>query len=266
MKLHTKSYAFKVKKFEPLSDTQWANIQDLVEKRSLRGCPRRVDLRKVLDGLFHMIRTGCQWRNTDQKYGKSATLYYYFSKWKKAGTWDVILKRLVLLRRKQIGRNSMPSLGAIDSQSVKIVPLISQSTGIDGNKKINGRKRHIIVDSQGLPLAIHVSAAHENDGKAGIECLAQVLNNYETIQIITTDSAYKNTFEKEAKACGISVEISQKPPSEQGFVPQKNRWQVERSFSWLNFYRRLAKDYEKTIESSVAMIRLAFISLILNNF
>lgn len=266
MKLRAKSYAFKTRKFEPLSDTQWANIQDLVEKNSNRGRPRQADLRKILDGLFHLIRTGCQWRNTDQKYGNSTTLYYYFSKWKKDGTWEILLKRLVLLRRKQIGRNFMPSLAAIDSQSVKIVPLINQSTGIDGNKKINGRKRHIMVDSQGLPLGIHVSAAHENDGKAGIECLAEVLNKYEKVQIITADAAYKNTFEKEAKACGISVEISQKPPSEQGFVPQKNRWQVERSFSWLNFYRRLAKDYEKTIESSVAMIQLAFISLILNNF
>ncbi len=102
-----------------------------------------------------------------------------------------------------------------------------------------------MVDSQGFPLAIHVGAAHENNGKTGIECLAQVLNNYEFIQIITSDATYKNAFGKEAKACGISVEISQKPPSEQGFVSQKHRWQVERSFSWLNFVSKIGKRLRK---------------------
>ncbi len=144
-------------------------------------------------------------------------------------------------RREQLGRNSSPILGAIYSQSVKIVPLINQATGIDGNKKMNGRKRHIMVDSQGLPLAIYVGAAHENDGKADIECLAQVLNNYVNVEYITADDAYRNTFEKEAKACGIFVDISQKLPSEQGFVPQKGRGQVERSFSWLNFVSKIVE-------------------------
>ncbi len=135
-----------------------------------------------------------------------------------------------------------------------------------GTNEINGRKRHTVVDSQGLLLAVHVSAAHEHDGKMGIECLANLLNNYKSIQIITADQAYRNAFEKEAFEVGIHVEINQKPPSEQGFVPQKNRWQVERSFSWLNFYRRLSKDYEKLADSSAAMIQFAFISMILNYF
>lgn len=266
MKIQTKSYKFKIKKFEPLSDTQWANIHDLIEKKTKRGRPTEVDLRSVLDGLRYMVRTGCQWRNTPDNFPKSCILRYYFDKWEAEHLWTRILIRLVLKRREQLGRNPQPILGAIDSQSVKIVPLINQATGIDGNKKINGRKRHIMVDSQGLPLAIYVGAAHENDGKAGIECLAEVLNNYENVQYITADAAYRNTFEKEAKACGLFVDISQKPPTEQGFVPQKNRWQVERSFAWLSFYRRLSKDYEKKAQYSVCMIQLAFISMILNNF
>lgn len=230
------------------------------------GRPTKVDLRAVFDGLRYMVRTGCQWRNIPENFPKSCTLRYYFDKWNREQSWTKILIRLVLGRREQLGRNPMPTLGAIDSQSVKIVPLSSQDKGIDGNKKINGRKRHFMADSQGLPLAIYVSAANESDGKMGIECLAQVLNTYESVKIITADAAYRNTFEKEASACGLSVEISQRPPSEQGFIPQKNRWQVERSFAWLNFYRRLAKDYEKKAENSVVMIQLAFISMILNHF
>ncbi len=184
---------------------------------------------------------GCQWRNIPENFPKSCTIRYYFDKWNAEQIWTKLLIRLVLGFRKDLGRNPMPSLSAIDSQSVKIAPLISQAKGIEGNKKIKGRKRHIMVDSQGFLLAVYVSAAHENDGKLGIECLAQVLNNYETVKFITADAGYKNTFEKEAKACGISVEISQKPPSEQGFVPQKHRWQVERSFAWLNFVSKIVQ-------------------------
>lgn len=266
MKLSTPSYKFKVKKFERVSDTQWAKIHDLFEKKSSRGRPTETNLRAVFDALRYLLRTGCQWRNIPECFPKPCTVRYYFDKWKAEHLETKLLIRLVLSQREQMGRHPMPTLAAIDSQSVKIAPLISREKGIDGNKKINGRKRHIMVDSQGFLLAVHISAAHENDGKMGIECLAKMLNNYETIQIITTDAAYKNIFEKEAKSCGLCVEISQKPPSEQGFVPQKNRWQIERSFSWLNFYRRLAKDYEKNAESSAAMIQFAFISLLLNNF
>jgi transposase len=265
MKLPDKSYTFKVKKFEPLSDTQWTNIQDLVEKKNTQGRPKTVDLRAVVDGLRYLVRTACQWRNTPKNFPKSCTLRYYFDKWKADNTWSKLLIRLVLVRREQLGLNAMPSMGAIDSQSVKIVPLINEDKGIDGNKKINGRKRHIIVDSAGLLLAVYVGAANENDGKEGVKLLPELQKNYENIEKITSDGAYRKTFEIEAKSCGIDVEITQKPESQQGFVPQKDRWQVERSFAWLNFYRRLSKDYEKKAQNSEIMIKLAFISVILNH-
>lgn len=124
----------------------------------------------------------------------------------------------------------------------------------------------MIVDTHGLPLVIYVGKANANDGQEGVELLAELEKNYKSVQNITVDAAYKNTFEQAAFWCGIEVEISQKPESTKGFVPQKNRWQVERSFSWLNFYRRLSKDYEKKPDCSVAMIQLAFFSLILNHF
>jgi putative transposase len=261
-----KTYKFKVRKFHPLSDNQWANIQDLVEKTYTTGRPRKVNLRSILDGLRFLVRTGCQWRNMDEKYGKMSTLRYYFDKWTDDGTWSLLLKTLVLKRRGQLNRQIEPSLGAIDSQSIKLAPLISQDKGFDGNKQINGRKRHLIVDSQGLPLAIHLSAANEADGKEGIELLAELQKNYKNVKKLTADAAYRNSFQEAASWCDLDVEISQKPESQQGFVPQKNRWQVERSFAWLNFYRRLSKDYEKKAIYSVSMIKIAFISVILNHF
>jgi putative transposase len=261
-----KTYKFKVKRFEPLTAYQWFQIKDLIEIDAPTGRPRTANLRDVVDGLRHLVRTGCQWRNTNNKYESPAVLRYYFDKWKRDGTWTRVLQKLVSLRREQLGRYLKPSLGAIDSQSVKIVPFISNDTGIDGNKKINGRKRHIIVDSQGLPLVIRVTAANIYDGMAGLPLIDKLKENYESVTYITADGTYKKTFEEKAKENGITVEITQKPESQQGFVPQKNRWQVERSFSWLSFYRRLSKDYEKTTSSSENMIKIAFISMILNHF
>jgi putative transposase len=266
MAISKKTYKFKVKRFEPLTGHQWAQIKDLLEVKSLTGRPRTVNLRHVVDGLRHLVRTGCQWRNANIRYESPSVLRYYFDKWKRDGTWSKVLQKLVSLRREQLGRYLKPSLGAIDSQSVKIVPFTSADTGIDGNKKINGRKRHIIVDSQGLPLAIRVTAANLYDGMAGLSLIDDLKKDYQTVTYITADGTYKKTFEDKAKENGIKVEITQKPESQQGFVPQKNRWQVERSFSWLNFYRRLSKDYEKTTSSAESMIKIAFISMILNHF
>jgi len=261
-----KTYHFKVSKYTPISDNQWTKIRDLLEKPYTTARPRTVSIRTILDGLRYLVRTGCQWRNIDEKYGKMSSLRYYFDKWTADGTWTLLLKRLVLGRRGQLGLKTELSVGAIDSQSVKVAPLIHEDKGIDGNKQINGRKRHLIVDSQGFPLAIYVGAAHKADGKEGIELLAELQENYKNVSKITADAAYKNSFEKAAYWCDIEVKISQKPPSQQGFVPQQGRWQLERSFAWLNFYRRVAKDYEKKAIYSVSMLKMAFCSIILNHF
>lgn len=231
MKLH-----FKIREFQALTDTQWAKVQNILEKVYRTGRPRKINLRSVFDGLRHMVRTGSQWRNVDKTYGTKSVLRYYFDKWKRDGTWSEALKSLILKRRGQLGRNEQPTLGAIDSQSIKIAPLIKEGKGIDGNKKINGRKRHIIVDTQGLPLSIYVGAANEADGKEGIELLAFLQKNYVNVKTISADAAYKKTFEQAAFWCDIELEIAQKPESQQGFVPQKNRWQVERRSAAQSFH------------------------------
>lgn len=208
--------------------------------------------------------TGVQWRSLDSKYPPWQSVYYYFNKWAKTGIFEQILDELVVKERQRQHKENTPSLLAIDSQSVKKVTFISQDTGIDGGKFVNGRKRHIFVDTLGLPWATYVTAANISDSEAGCLLSDQLKGKVPRLKVITADQGYKVTFIEHIKVnYKWTVEIGQKPESTKGFVPQKNRWQVERSFAWLNFRRRLAKDYEKTIDSSEAVLRLAYISFIL---
>ena len=139
-----------------------------------------------------------------------------------------------------------------------------EATGIHGGKKLNGRKRHIAVDKLGLPWAIVVTSAQVYDTEAGCMLIDQ-LKGQPRLETIAADKGYKSSFQAYAREKGYRVEISQRPPSaDRGFVPEKDRWMVERSFGWLNFRRRLSKEYEKTPESAKAMIQIAFISFLVN--
>jgi transposase len=203
-----------------------------------------------------------QWRNIDEKYPPWQSVYYHFRKFQETGILDKVLKKLVELERIRVNKEPQPSFVAVDSQSVKIGSFISIETGIDGGKKVNGRKRHLAVDSLGLPMAMHVSAANCHDGTQGRELLWQ-LESITRLETIAADGTYRGQFEQDAELYNWKVAITQRPPTEKGFVPQSNRWQVERSFGWFNFFRRLSRDFEKTVESSVAFMQLAFITIIL---
>lgn len=246
-------------KLNLLSDSQWEII-----KKYLKGHrPRKHSLRTMVDAILHHTRVGGQWRYLESSFPTWQSVYYYFRIWKKNGTLGLIMKELVKLERIRQGRDPYPSAGAIDSQSVKVVAFVSEQTGIDGGKKVNGRKRHLLVDTLGLPLAIEVTAANTPDYLGGFELLAETDPEQQRLQLIRADQHYAKNFKEAAAWFGIEVENTKKPNSKQGFVPQKGRWQVERSFSWMNFYRRLSKDYEKLPESSVAFIQLMFINIIL---
>lgn len=250
---------FRVQQFTELTDAQWAIIRSFVDT----GRKIKKDLRMVVNCILKITRTGAQWRNIDEKYGPWESIYYYFRKWMKNGVLSTILAHLVQKERVRQGHNAQASMGAVDSRSVKKVAFIELETGIDGNKKINGRKRNILVDKLGLPLAIFVCAANVQDGQAGIELLIFIDQSTGQLKLIRADKAYRGDFEQAAHWCGYNVEIAQKPPTDKGFVPQTGRWQVERSFSWENFYRRLAVDFEKTVDASVAFIQLMYINIIL---
>ena len=243
-----------------LTDSQWEVIEKLLDDQrklwhSLRG---------IVNAILSINRTGAQWRDLDSKYPPWQSVYYHFRQFKLRGIWQELLDSLVVRERLEQQREETPSLLAIDSQSVKIMPFVGEQTGIDGNKCINGRKRSLAVDRLGLPWSIAVTSANTSDNQAGKLVLDRLEGKVPRLKVIAADQGYKVSFIEYAQQKGWSVEIAQKPESAKGFVPQKDRWPVERSFGWLNFRRRLFRDVEKTVESSEAMLQIAFISFLLN--
>ena len=250
--------------FQAQTDSQWQVIQQILnDKRQ-----RYHSLRTVIDAILWLNYTGLQWRELDKMTGTKLpwqTVYYHFRQFKLRGVWEQILDSLVVSERKRHQRADTPSLLAIDSQSVKIMQFIKEETGLDANKKINGRKRSITVDRLGLPWSVAVTAANVSDNEAGGLVIDRLRGKVPRLEVIAADHGYKVSFiEHVANQHGWRVEIAQKPESGRGFVPEKNRWPVERSFGWLNFRRRLFRDVDKTVESSEAMLRIGFISILLN--
>jgi putative transposase len=254
-----KKLKFKRQRFCSLTTAQWQDIKQIVDN----GRKRKHNLLVVVNAILRITRTGLQWRNLEGNYPSWPVGYYYFRKWQTDGTWSRVLAALVRKERKRQGREELASAAAVDSQSVKKASFICLETGVDGGKGVNGRKRHLAVDTLGLPLALQVSSAQEHDGQAGVELLWQLEQASNRLELIRADQAYGGYFKECTQLYKWSVEITQKPESQQGFVPQKGRWQVERSFAWLNFFRRLSKDYEKTAASSLCFLQLAFIDMLL---
>ncbi len=219
----------------------------------------------IFEAILWINRTGCQWRNIDSKYPKWQLVYSYFRKWSEIGLFEKINTYLVEQKRKASNKEKQASLLVIDSQSVKVSGFIKEDKGVDGNKKVNGRKRVIAVDSMGNIIATVVHAGNLSDNHGGIAIVNRLEIQEQTSRLekILVDAGYKVTFieyvnEKFEQKC--KVEVAQKPKSQQGFVPTKTRWVVERAFGILNFFRRLSKDYEKTVQSSENMILIASIA------
>ncbi len=248
--------------FTELSDSQW----EIIEKFFLHHQPKRHSIRNILNAILWITRTGTQWRNLESKYPKWESVYYYFNLWRKSNLLSEVLATLTQLERVRQGADPEPSALAIDSQSVKAVALLpSDSTGLDAGKKVNGRKRHMVVDKLGLLIAIIVTKANTHDGEAGVEMLWQIEKASKRVALIRADGTYGGVFKEISEGIyGWQVETTQMPSSTKGFVPQKGRWQVERSFAWLNFFRRLTRDYEKLPESHALFVQLAFSIIILN--
>jgi transposase len=222
------------------------------------------DLRVIMNAILWIVRTGTQWRNLDSKYPKWPSVYYHFYRWSRNGSLEKINWARNRLVREQAGRAALPSLMCIDSQSVKLAPLIAERRGMDANKKVNGRKRQAAVDTLGLLWAIDVHAAHQADSRLGCRLLPKLAPVADRLEKILIDTSYQGCFTQIAHSIGLATEIAARPETAQGFVPVKQRWVVERSFAWTNFFRRTVKDYEYTKESSEAMLLLANTTIALN--
>ena len=238
--------------YERLTDSQWENIKEYLPTQR----KRKYDLRQITDAILWMLRIGSQWRNLPEVFPPWKSVYYYFRKWKKDGTLLRLNEGLNRKERIRRGKEPTPSMLNIDSQSVKIGPFVSQDKGIDGNKRINGRKRHIVTDTLGLIWFVVVHAANLTDGSMAHKVVDPLQGYLHRLQKILADAAYEKNFRDWVyeNMLGVELELSSKPPSTKGFVPIKWRWVVEQTFGRFNFYRQLDKDHSKTVESSEAWI------------
>ena len=250
-------------KFEKLTDSQWEVMAEFLPVQR----KRKNDLRQVVDSIRWLNETGSQWRNLPDCFPCWDAVYYYFRKWKLDGTLYILTIGLNMLERSAWEKEDSPSLVCVDSQSIKVAPFIKNDKGIDGHKKVNGRKRQVLVDTLGLVWAVFVHAANGSDSIYGCPLIEQIEGLCERLEKILVDKGYEGKFMPFAsQKLGVEVEISSRPPTERGFVPIKWRWVSERTFGWFNFFRRLSKDYEKTVESSEAWILWANCQMIISKW
>jgi transposase len=248
-----------------LTDRQWRLVRHLIPAYP-GGRPRKTSTRAVLDAVFYVLRTGCQWRFLPTDFPPKSTVWRYFNEWRHNGTLEAIHDRLREKVRRQEGRKRTPSAGSIDSQSVPATEG-GEARGYDANKKVNGRKRHVVVDTLGLLLAVVVTAASADDGAAAAKPLGKVTAEaFPRLRLVWADQKYHNheLYGWVAANARYEVEVVRRPEGAKGFVVLPRRWVVERTFAWLKRCRRLTADREKSVRSSEAMIRLAMIRLMLH--
>jgi len=248
-----------------LTDSQWEVIQLYLPVQR----KRRYSLRAVVNATLYVLKTGCQWRMLPLDFPPYQLVYYYFRSWTVSGRWQGLNQQLNRLYRLLEGRQSSPSVAIVDSQSVKNSERGISGTGFDGHKRIKGRKRHLAVDTLGLILAVSLTAANLHDSKAAFglfEILAE--QGYQRLETILADSAYRGSLQNWSKEkLGWKVEIATAVKGYQnGFEITPQRWKVERTISWLQWSRRLAKDYEANTNSAVAFVLLSNINRIRMKF
>jgi putative transposase len=246
-----------------LTDEQWAVLEDLIPPAKAGGCPRQHDMREVLNALFYHAREGCSWRAIPHDFGIPwKTVYNYFRAWADDGTWGRLVAALRIRVREAAGRDPSPKAAAIDSQSVKTAQG-GEERGFDGGKKVRGRKRHIVVDSLGLLLAVLVTAASVDDARAAQAIFADMPGRYfPRLKVVWADGKYHNYDLYDWLSVHrrpYRVAVVSRPPGAEGWVRLPKRWVVERTFAWLGRYRRLSKDYEKLTETSAAVVQVSAI-------
>jgi putative transposase len=247
-----------------LTNSQWQVIENILnDKRK-----RKYDLRNVVNAILYLLKTGCQWRMLPGDFPPYRTVFYYFRRWITKGIWKKLNHALNMLFRQQSGREASPSVGIMDSQSIKNSERGVCDKGYDGNKKINGRKRHIIVDTLGLLLGVKVHAANIHDSKGAFELVDEFDGQtYARMRKIIADKAYRGELVDYCEAKNIELEIA---PGLKGakasfeVIPQ--RWKVERSISWFQWDRRLSRDFEAETSSSEAFAFIFNIKRIIRNF
>jgi putative transposase len=222
-------------------------------------------LRDVLDAIFYVLESGCQWRLLPHDFPPWSTVYYHFRRIRLSGLLFLILKALRAAERKRVGKDPQPAAAIMDSQSVKTVEESAYPSGYDAHKCVKGRKRHLMADTLGLPCSIYVTSADVQDRVGAQYLLARIKVLLPRLKKIWADGAY--TGEKLAGWCeeqgGWELETVERSTETEGFTVLPHRWIVERTLGWLTRKRRLSKDYERKVQTSEAFIEVAMIRLIL---